>query len=417
MIKKIRQALIIRYTVIMAGILILGCVAGYAAYRHNGIKLLQNGLRDYLTAEVWEAGREIDAGELSVEIHKIKSSVRSLNNFTYWIVDGKVVRAERPEDDYVSDRLERRLLTKEYEAGKIYHENVLHGKNKWYFIVIKQNVQSDKMKNAQVFVLANYTPVRRNADTYIRIALTATAAMILLAFFISNFFVARSMKYIERSYEKQKQFVSDAAHELRTPLAVLLSYAELLEYKPQRTDIIADIQDEVRRMNDLVDRLLAVARYDNSKAVMRKEIVNVNETVRQAVDAMKNLCPPDTFRLTVCAQDADIRADGVMLRQLMNILLDNAVKYTPERKEIAVRIERDGARMKICVADNGIGIKKEDLTHIFDRFWRAEESRHQKGVGLGLSLAQGIIQMHKGKITVQSVVGQGSTFEVSLPVK
>ena len=282
-------------------------------------------------------------------------------------------------------------------------------------MVAKQDLTLPSSQTAEVFVIANYTPIRTNTKAYLLVVSAAVFLILVLAYVIGNFFTARSMKYIEQSYQKQRQFVSDAAHELRTPLTILYSYAELLEYNPRKKEVINDIKDEILQMSDMVDRLLALARYDNLKAVVHKEDVSLNEIAAAAVKSMSGFCPPGTFKLKVADGEVKIGADKVMIRQLFSILLDNAVKYTGDEKKIEVSIGKLPFAVKITVKDNGIGIKKEDIPHIFDRFWRAEESRHQKGLGLGLALAETIVALHNGKIDVKSAPGQGTVFEIVLP--
>lgn len=415
MIEKIRRTLIVKYTLVIAAILSLGFAASYAAYRHNGVKLLYDGLYDYLTEEVWEAGAFFNKTGSEAEIHKIKSDVKSLHNFTYWIIDKKIIHAERPENDVIAEQLEHRLLTKNYKAGKIYHENMKDGKQKWYFIVVKQDLSSDIVRNGEVFVLANYTPVRKNAKAYIKIAFLAVGIMTIMSYLLANFFASRSMTYIEQSYQKQKKFVSDAAHELRTPLAILYSYIELLEYNPRKKEVIAHVKDEIQQMNDLVDKLLAIARYDNSTVVLQKERFSLNALARDVVQSMQNLYSSAAFDFRDADRFVELEADKVMIRQLLNILLDNAVKYTKDDKQIDVKLEHKSSCVSITVKDNGVGIKKEDLPFIFDRFWRAEKSRHQKSLGLGLSIADTIVKLHGGSMTVDSKVGEGTTFEIVFP--
>lgn len=417
MIEKIRRALIVKYTAVIACILFLGFAASYAAYRHNGIKLLQDSLYDYLEEEIWEAQEYFRHGGGSPETHTINSDIQSLHNFTYWLLDGKIIRAEQPGNNVIARQLEQRLLAKTYQPGRIYHENMKTGKQKWYFIVIKQDIRLSASQQGTVFVLANYTPVRKNAKAYIKIALTAAGIIIVLAYLVGSFFVSRSMKYIEQSYQKQKQFVSDAAHELRTPLTILYSYAELLEYNPKQTGVIAELKDEIQHINEMVDRLLAIARYDNSKVIMHNERFSVNRLAASAIKSMSRLCPPGTFELKSQTGNIELTADKVMIRQLLGILLDNAVKYTGDNKKIAITLEKIASSVKITVKDNGIGISEKDLPHIFDRFWRAEKSRHQKGLGLGLSLAETIVSLHGGTIRAGSELGRGTEFEIILPVR
>ena len=209
--------------------------------------------------------------------------------------------------------------------------------------------------------------------------------------------------------------IDDDAHEFRTPLTILYSYAELLEYKPEKARIIADMKEEIQQMSSMVDRLLAIARYDNSNAAVYKENFCLNDMASAVVKSFSEAVPSGKIELKSNKADIKINADKVMIRQLLGILLDNAVKYTGKDKKITVTLEKKISSVKISVRDNGIGIKKEDLPHIFDRFWRAETSRHQKGLGLGLALAETIVDLHRGTIRAESEPGQGTEFIVVLP--
>jgi K+-sensing histidine kinase KdpD len=417
MIEKIHKTLVLKYTVIIACILLLGFTASYIAYRHNGVQLLEDTLHDYLEEELWEAEEVLNKQGQTSEIHEVKSDIQSLYNFTYWIADNKIIHAEIPEDDLIAEQLSKRLLTQQYEYGKIHHENIKHDKQKWYFMILKNKLPSDKFANAEVVVLANYTPIRKNSKIYIKVALFSSIVMILLAYILASFLVSRSMKYIEKSYAQQKQFVSDAAHELRTPLCILYSYAELLEHKPQRQDILNDIKDEIQQMADLVEKLLSLARYDNSKMAISAKSFYIDETLKATIKSMEKLYTDVVLKFVNSDKKLEIEADEVMIKQLLGILLENAAKYTTSDKKITIKVKKTSENVKLSITDNGIGIKEADLPHIFDRFWRAETSRHQKGLGLGLSLANTIVNLHNGKIEVQSKVGKGSTFEITLPLK
>ena len=250
-------------------------------------------------------------------------------------------------------------------------------------------------------------------DFIMTVAAETFRLLVALSYLVGRLLAARSIKYIEIMYQKQKQFVSDAAHELRTPLSILLSYTELLEYKPRKKEIIGDIKKQILQLNDLIDSLLAIARYDNEKVVLRKEKFDAGRLASDCAQSISHLCSGKPIE--VSAQKAELYADQGMVRQLMYILLDNALKYTPDEKKIAITVATDGKRVKISVTDNGIGINAHDLPHIFERFWRADQARNAKGLGLGLCLAKMIVELHGGRIDVKSAVGAGSTFEVFLP--
>jgi signal transduction histidine kinase len=143
----------------------------------------------------------------------------------------------------------------------------------------------------------------------------------------------------------------------------------------------------------------------------------IDETLKATIKSMEKLYTDAVFKFINSDKKLAIEADEVMIKQLLGILLENAAKYTTSDKKITIKVKKTSENVKLSITDNGIGIKEADLPHIFDRFWRAETSRHQKGLGLGLSLANTIVNLHNGKIEVQSKVGKGSTFEITLPLK
>lgn len=413
MIERIRRQLICKYTALFAFILLLCFGVSYTAYRCNTIDFVYDGLKDYLSEELWEVGEYVSDPDKRPTINKINADINSLHNFSYWFVDGRLVHAEEPKDEEIAAELLRRMSSKTYSDNRIYYENVKKHKQKWYFVLLKRSFFLSGGQKGDVFVLANYTPVRRNTRTYIKIAVAALALLSLLAFLIGSWFASRSMQHIETMYQKQKQFVSDAAHELRIPLSILLSFVELLEYRPDDKKLAGSIKEQVLQMNELLNNLLTIARYDNNSVSLKKETFDLKELALAAAAAFSARGAADV-RL-VSAEKAFVNADKGMIRQLMYILLDNAVKYTNENKEISIGVEQDENETRFWVKDNGIGIEEQNMEHIFERFWRADESRSTEGLGLGLSLASLIVGFHRGKINAKSKFGSGSVFEVVLP--
>lgn len=231
MINQIRKKIIWHYTLIFATILISVFITTFAVYRHTTVKSAKAGLLNYLNEEIWEAQNEINVDNGEIKNHQFMSDVKTFHYFTYWFLDGDLVRTETPNDMNISEQLAQRLAAKDYKDEYVYHENVKHNKVKWYFLIISKTIQLSNNHTIKVFAVANYTPLRHNLRHYLRIGLTLLIVLVLLSYIISLFFVSKPMKYIENIYQKQKRFVSDAAHELRTPLSILYSYAELLEYK------------------------------------------------------------------------------------------------------------------------------------------------------------------------------------------
>ncbi len=228
---------------------------------------------------------------------------------------------------------------------------------------------------------------------------------------------------IERSYNSQKQFVSDASHELRTPIAVLQGYINMLnrwgKSDPEVLEEgISAIAQETESMKELVESLLFLARHDKKTLMMEMEAFDALDVLTELHREAAMVTPEDTFVLDP-ALSCPMEGDRSMVKQVMRILCDNAVKYTPKGGVIRMGIERKPGHVTLFVADNGPGISAEDLPKIFDRFYRADAARRSEGGGhgLGLSIARIIVMAHSGKLRVRSKVGTGSTFYVDLPEK
>lgn len=225
---------------------------------------------------------------------------------------------------------------------------------------------------------------------------------------------------IEVSYNSQKQFVSDASHELRTPIAVIQGYVGMLERWGKTDKDVLDegltaIAQEASSMKELVERLLFLARHDKKTLMLETEVFNPLEVMSEIHREAKMLSDQHVFRLEP-AQNTLICADKDMIKQLMRILLDNAIKYTPQGGSITLGVRREKGHCVLSVTDTGAGISAEDLPKVFDRFYRCEEARKAQtsGHGLGLSIARIIVAAHSGKLTVRSKVGAGTTFSVHL---
>ena len=226
---------------------------------------------------------------------------------------------------------------------------------------------------------------------------------------------------IEQSYNSQKQFVSDASHELRTPIAVLQGYINMLlrwgKSDPEVLDEgIHAIAQETESMKNLVESLLFLARHDKKTLMMEMATFDAWEVLAELHREAAMLHPEDTFILSPAVQ-CTLEGDRSMVKQVMRILCDNAVKYTPKGSLIHLGIEHRPGWVTLSVQDNGPGISREDLPRIFDRFYRADAARHAEGGGhgLGLSIARIIVMAHGGKLRVRSKEGAGSTFYVDLP--
>lgn len=226
---------------------------------------------------------------------------------------------------------------------------------------------------------------------------------------------------IESAYNRQKQFVSDASHELRTPIAVLQGYANLLDRWGKdapdvRDEAIAAILNETQAMKELVENLLFLARHDKKTLKLEMQPFSTAELLRETVKETELIARSHRVE-TGAIDDCTLIADRSAVKQALRIFLDNAIKYTPPGGIIYVSCQVLAKECRIAVRDTGIGISKDELPRVFDRFYRADQSRDAQagGHGLGLSIARIIISSHNGRIHVRSKLGSGSTFTIVLP--
>ncbi|NGQ97379.1 HAMP domain-containing histidine kinase [Brevibacillus sp. SYP-B805] len=274
-------------------------------------------------------------------------------------------------------------------------------------------------------LICNLEPEEKMLETLLYVLGAGGIVSIIIAVVAGLFLAKRALVPIQRSWEKQQQFIADASHELRTPLSVILVNLERLFRYPDHTieqeseHISVSIQ-ETKRLNKLVSDLLTLARSDSNELQIMKERVRLDEIVQNSVQTFEQLAVLKNIRIqTRIEPPVELMGDKERLQQLMVILLDNALKYSHEAGRITVTCRREGNWATLAVEDTGIGIPKEDIAFIFDRFFRGDKmrSRETDGTGLGLSIAKWIVEAHGGKIRAESEVGVGSTFTVSLPCR
>jgi signal transduction histidine kinase len=227
---------------------------------------------------------------------------------------------------------------------------------------------------------------------------------------------------IDEAYHSQVRFVSDASHELRTPIAVIQGYANLLtrwgtEDPETMRESIQAIRQEADAMKEMVEQLLFLARGDNDSMHLDWKEVDLSALAAEVLREIEIIDGSHCFSSTI-APAVTVDGDDGLLKQLMRILVDNSMKYTAPGGQILLRIEQRPGQAAIVVQDEGAGIPEEAMPHIFDRFFRADESRTRNtgGTGLGLSIAKWIAQRHNGLIEVVSRENIGTRMTVLLPI-
>ena len=252
------------------------------------------------------------------------------------------------------------------------------------------------------------------------LSLTGIFCMIL-SLFGSLFMANKAMVPIQTSWQQQKDFLADASHEFRTPLTIIQTNLEIVRDNPDETvgsqdHWLSNIYEETICMTRLVESLLFLARADSQQQLLHKNQFSLNQSVMIAAELFRPVAVIQGVTLDVQIKTPiTYCGDEAKLRQVVGILLDNAIRHTPSSGTITINLENSQQGILLSVTDTGKGINPEHLEKIFERFYQSDSSRSQGGTGLGLSIAKWIVESHKGKISALSTLGSGSTFTVLLP--
>ncbi len=260
----------------------------------------------------------------------------------------------------------------------------------------------------------------RYASLIATLAGAAAGALLLVA--VGGWFLAgKSTAPVERTLEHMRRFMADAAHELRTPVAVLRSRADVTLQRPREpaayVAALTAVGVEAERIGGIVENLLTLARADAGEWPVTRNRVYLDDVALGAVDSVRVLAERRGVELAVTEfEEAPVNADPALIRQLIVIMLDNAIKYTPTGGRVTLRIGVEDGLATVLVEDSGVGIPNQELPRIFDRFYRGGQARTQgDGAGLGLSIARWIADVHGATIQVTSTLGTGTRAAVRFP--
>ena len=281
----------------------------------------------------------------------------------------------------------------------------------------------DELPRSWLLVDPNLIEETKNRLKIILIMINLT---ILGASSVAGYFLAgRTLKPIAEMLDEQKRFIADASHELRTPLTSLKSEIEvnLRNKKLTLTEskkLMKSNLEEVNNLQVLTDGLIKLTQYQKGANGIPTTSVSLVSVVSEAVKRVTNLAKFKEIKIVNKAADYQIKGNQQALTELFVILLDNAIKYSPEKTKVILTSEKTDHQVLIRIADQGRGISEKDILHLFTRFYRADKSRAKSavsGYGLGLAIAKQIIDKHNGSIKVESKPNQGSTFTVQIPAK
>jgi two-component system OmpR family sensor kinase len=258
---------------------------------------------------------------------------------------------------------------------------------------------------------------RRALYRSVLVLLFTGAAGLVLAAAGSAFLAGRAVRPIGEALERQRRFIADASHELRTPVAVLRARAELLaqeDLPEEARDEVARLHQDADELADLLEELLDLARLDAAGEPLALAPVAMDEVAEEVVAQLRPLAGERGVTLTARAEPLWARAHLGRVRQVLRALADNALKHTPAGGTVTVEIARADGRVVVSVRDDGEGIAAEHLPHLFDRFYRVDAARARGGAGLGLAIAAELVRRMEGEIRVESTPGKGTVAKVHL---
>ena len=298
------------------------------------------------------------------------------------------------------------------------------------------NLQIDGQYNYRVI---NFETTKNNETIYIQVLanvdgeagtlenmqntlILGTIVLVLISMIASYILSKRAMKPMIIAYEKQTEFVQNASHELRTPLTIIQAKQELLLTEPNKK-IIEKSEDinltlkETKRLSKLIKELMELARADNKKVKIEKQSTDINKLIKEIAKPYIELATIQNKQIRLELEyNKEIQLNQNKIKELFIILLDNSLKYTNKGDTITIKTYAKDGKCNIEVQDTGIGISKDGMKHVFERFYREDKARSRQtgGNGLGLSIAQNIVALHKGTIKAEHNIPNGTVIKIKI---
>lgn len=272
------------------------------------------------------------------------------------------------------------------------------------------------------FTISGESPSDIVMDDLRDILIILDILLLLLVPTITWFLTGKTLAPVQEAHEKEKQFFTDASHDLRTPLTILKGEIDLALQKNQTSkeykNVLQSSKEEVARLIDLVENMLFFARDDKRGQSIQKESLDITDVIAERVSKFQKLAKQKKQHLLFIPpkEMIAIHANKQLVQRLLTSLLDNAIKYTPDNGEISITLFEEKHFAIIVIHDTGIGIADKQQDKVFHRFFRSESARTQKGYGLGLSIAKQIVDFHGGKISLHSQEGKGTEITMSFPL-
>ncbi len=425
MIKKLRRRIVLINMLLIGAVILTIIVIVNVNNYSNSVNMMERGMNqvfdkngrdffdlppDQLNALTPDSAMPEDNGFKHDDRHKFDNNT-PIQISSYVIVDvdenGNIINTTENDLTIDSETLEK-CVKSALDSSKIFGQITDEG-----LMYLKK---SDMAHSKIIF--ADNSFISGSLRTSVIISVLMLTGAMAVIFLISLWLSGLAVKPVKRAWEQQKQFVADASHELKTPLTVILANNNIMMSHKDST--VADerqwlesTEEEANHMKKLIDNMLFLAKSDAGETKVQLSTVDFSEMA----EACALNFEPVAFEKEIMI-DTDIESgitlegDATQLNQLVHILVDNAVKYADSGTTVTIRLQKHGDKVEFSVNNKGNPIPKEDIEHIFDRFYRAEKSRTTKGYGLGLSIARRITEGMNGKILVESNIENGTTFTV-----
>ncbi|SDF36045.1 sensor histidine kinase [Sporomusa acidovorans] len=429
MFSKIRNHLTMVYSAVMACFLISFIVASYTGLVWVLYREEQRDIEAFAKEEAHEHVNLLRQRKLSPNSPVEEDEDQSDGKLFHYAFDvnGRQISSSQPARE-VRDAITEHIHNWQDGDGEAVLTKLhLAGDKKGYFMLCKIMVYEGEDVLGTVFVGKDITTYYVMLKRILFMLCVVCLFFLIIATFAGHMLAGRTIVPIRNSFLRQREFVADASHELRTPLSVMLTSVDVIRTDDDNKlssfsqEVLDDMKEEIRRMTKIVSDLLTLARADAGAANIIKEKFDISLVAGKVIRSLLPIAAEKGIKLEFAGADSLIvQADKERMNQLLLILLDNAIKYGQQEGSVILTVKQAGGSkgtVNLIVQDDGAGIPQEQQQLIFERFYRVDKvrSREAGGNGLGLAIAKWIVEAHGGTIRVESTIGVGSTFIVTLP--
>lgn len=364
---------------------------------------------NYMYSKMLKKTNQLVESVYSSVIHNNEDNIDINARYFYVIVD--------KDNNIVSINNTYNRSTRPKKAAKYCQDVVKLGNNEGFYNGYWYKLYDDEDRTIAIFLLRTsmVDDIKKTAQSLMVISILALGVMLIILIFISK----RMVKPIARSYKKQKEFITSASHELKTPLTVILADLDILQMDDKNNEWIEDIRIQAQRLTGMTNSLVSLARIDEKGEHINRINFSISDVAEDVVHSYKAMAinQEKTFLYTITPQITCF-GDENSIRQLFTILLDNAFKYCSDKGEIQFSLTQTGNTITISIRNSVDDIDEEQLDKMFDRFYRADStSAKVSGYGLGLSIASAIVSNHKGTIYAKADKDNAIIFNISIHAK